>query len=947
MSGLNLPQEEERVLAFWERERIFVRSVDERPASNRYVFYEGPPTANGKPGIHHVLGRTFKDAIPRYKTMRGYRVERKAGWDTHGLPVELQVEKQLGISGKPQIETIVQGDVAASIAKFNALCRESVWQYKDEWERLTKRMGFWLDMEHPYVTLDTDYIESVWWILKQVWDKDLLYEDFKIVPYCTRCGTALSSHEVATGYDEVTDRSVYLKFPVIGRERTYLLAWTTTPWTLPGNVALAVNPDVTYSVFEHPSGERYILADDREAAVFGTAGHAKTPLTSDELLSMRYESLFTVPALVSDASYKVYPAGFVTTGDGTGIVHTAVMYGEDDFALGTAVGLPKHHTVDLDGNFTADVIGFAGKKAKDPVTEDELLAALSERELVFKEEPYTHTYPFCWRCATPLLYYGKRSWFIRMSALRDELIARNDTVRWVPDHLKDGRFGEWLREVKDWAISRDRYWGTPLPVWRCQDCDAKRCVGSIAELAEAAGAPVPSDLHRPGIDALTIPCQSCPGTMTRYPEVIDVWFDSGAMPFAQQHYPFEHADRIDAGQDFPADYIAEGIDQTRGWFYTLLAVATLLDRPAPYKAVVSLGLVLDKAGKKMSKSKGNIVDPWAAIDEFGIDPIRWYFYSVNQPADTKRFDPADIAQAVRKVFLPAWNMTEFLALHDANGRENDAEPSDAAAALDAWLGERRSQVIADVTLSLDAFDFFHATQSIRDYLTELSTWYVRLSRKRDDAQFAGELRTSLKTAALLLAPFTPFFAELLWERVRSDTDPVSVHLAAWPDSGHDRDGSLLAPMASAMALVERGRAVRAKLGIAVRQPLASFTFVGEADLAPGTAAIIAQELNVKQVLRTNAGDPSFDTVITPELKAEGLARELTRSIQQLRKDAGLQPTDPAAVTIAGPADDQDMLKTHIPGIEQTTDTVITFVNSDALPDDSATAGPFRLSLTRT
>ncbi len=921
--SFHLPTEEEQILAFWEKERIFERSVNERSADKPYVFYEGPPTANGKPGIHHILGRTFKDAIPRYKTMQGYRVERKAGWDTHGLPVELQVEKALGISGKPQIEAIVEGDVAASIAKFNALCRESVWQYKDEWERLTKRMGFWLDMDHPYVTLDTPYIESVWWILKQVWDKGLLYEDFKIVPYCTRCGTALSSHEVAAGYDEVTDRSVYLKFPVVGQEKTFLLAWTTTPWTLPGNVALAIHPTIEYGVYEHESGERYIVAVERAAAVFGANVPSKTPITTDQLLAMTYKPLFDVPSLQSDASYRVYPAEFVTTSDGTGIVHTAVMYGEDDFVLGTKLGLPKHHTVDLNGLFTADVSEFAGKKAKDPTTEDDIVQSLSARGLLFKEEPYSHTYPFCWRCSTPLLYYGKRSWFIRMSALREQLLERNATVQWVPDHLRDGRFGEWLREVKDWAISRDRYWGTPLPIWRCGSCDHALCVGSLDELKAVSASPVPDDLHRPQIDAVAISCPQCGDAMARYPEVIDVWFDSGSMPYAQHHYPFEHKELVDGGQAFPADYIAEGIDQTRGWFYTLLAIATLLDRPAPYKAVVSLGLVLDKAGKKMSKSKGNVVDPWEAIEAYGIDPIRWYFYSVNQPADTKKFDPAEIEQVVRKVFLLGWNVYQFLALKQSDTElTQDTEP--VFVTLDEWLHARMERCVREVTAALDRFDFFYATREIKEALTDLSTWYVRLSRKRTDERFVQELTGALRTISLLLAPFAPFFAELLWQRLRDASDPISVHLAGWPIVERSEHEYRLEEMSVVMRLVEQGRALRSKLGIPLRQPLASFTLVHAKDIEAELQSIIARELNVKAIRRSETGEPSYDTALTAELVAEGQVRELTRAIQQLRKEAGLQPGDRASVSLTGPSEALAAVRPYQPALEEATHAAITF-----------------------
>lgn len=920
-TGLHLPAEEEKILAFWEQEDIFRRSVNERPVDRQFVFYEGPPTANAKPAIHHVLGRTFKDAIPRYKTMQGFRVERKAGWDTHGLPVELQVEKALGISGKPQIEAIVAGDLSASIARFNQLCKESVWQHKEEWEKLTKRMGFWLDMSDPYVTFDRSYIESVWWVLKQAWDKELLYEDFRVVPYCYRCGTSLSSHEVALGYDEVTDRSVYIKFAVKGKERTYLLAWTTTPWTLPGNVALAINPSIAYSVFDDESGEHYILADEREAAVFGTTGHVKTAISADELLAMDYLPLFDIPALQTSTAYKVYPADFVTIGDGTGIVHTAVMYGEDDFALGSSVGLPKYHTVDLNGLFTDEVPGFGGRKAKDKDTEAEIINLLTGQGNILKEEAYTHTYPFCWRCSTPLIYYGKRSWFIRMSGLREQLLERNAGVRWVPEHLRDGRFGEWLREVKDWALSRDRYWGTPLPIWHCDSCDHKTCIGSFDELASHSGAAAPNDVHRPAIDEVTFACTACQsGTMHRYSEVIDVWFDSGAMPLAQQHYPFERKEVIESGRAYPADYIAEGIDQTRGWFYTLLAIATMLDLDAPYKTVVSYGHLLDKQGKKMSKSKGNVIDPWEAIAQYGIDPIRWYFYSVNQPADTKKFDPVEIEQSVRKVFLICWNMLSFLSLQEASTEERSDDIEPVFASLDRWLEQRTAHACSVVTESLNAYDFFHATRELRGFVTELSTWYLRLSRKRTDAQFQPAFRASLRTLALLMAPFAPFFAEMMWQRVKRDDDVVSVHLAEWPTNTVEVDDDVLHSMLRVQSIVERGRAVRSQIKINVRQPLASVKITLDGEIQPDQIEILKNELNVKNVEIAVVNDMNeieieYETTITEELRVEGLVREVTRAIQQLRKTAGLAPSDAALVSIVG---NSEQFAAFLPQIERMT-----------------------------
>ena len=926
--SFHLPSEEEKILTFWEKERIFERSLEERPSENPFVFYEGPPTANGKPAMHHVLGRTFKDAIPRYQTMRGKRVERKAGWDTHGLPVEIQVEKTLGISGKRQIENIVPGDVRASIAKFNDLCRESVWEYKDEWERLTKRMGFWLDLDHPYITFETSYIESVWWVIKQIWDKELLYEDFKVVPYCFRCGTALSSHEVAQGYDEVTDRSVYLKFPVIGKENTYLLAWTTTPWTLPGNVALAINPEVAYSIFEAETGEKYIFADARENAVFGNIGHQKQAISKAELLSLEYKPLFDIPALQGDTSYHVFAAPFVTTDDGTGIVHTAVMYGEEDFALGAEVGLPKHHTVDADGNFTDDVVGFAGRKAKDVKTESEIIDLLNQHGNILKEEACKHTYPFCWRCSSPLIYYAKRSWFIRMSSLREQLIDRNNGVEWVPKNLKDGRFGDWIREVKDWALSRDRYWGTPLPIWRCTSCGKQECFGSIQSLSERSMSTVPDDLHKPGIDEVKLSCAECDAAMERYPEVIDVWFDSGAMPFAQHHYPFENKSQMDTSDTlYPSDYIAEGIDQTRGWFYTLLAIATLLGRPAPYKVVVAYGHLLDKQGKKMSKSKGNVVNPWEMIEKFGMDPIRWYFYSVNQPGDTKKFDANEIDQVVRKTFLICWNMLSFLSLHESKQQEAVAERDSAYVLLDDWLRARSASVVQEVTKSLDAYDFFHATLAIRDYVNDLSTWYLRLSRKRTDAQFTTEFRIALRGLAGLFAPFAPFFAEMIWQKLRQKDDEISIHLTMWPRSVIDLDTSVLQSMAAVREIVEVGRAERSKASINARQPLVKADAIVRSQLSDGQIDLIKKELNVKHINvtveeRIESVEVTLDTTITAELQAEGMVRELTRAIQQLRKTAQLQPGDEAKILIWGEPSNMELVRAYLQVVGEATTTTI-------------------------
>lgn len=900
----NLPREEERILSFWLEQKIFERSVEARRDAAPFVFFEGPPTANGKPGIHHVIARAFKDVLPRYQTMRGRRVERRAGWDTHGLPVELQVEKELGISGKPQIENIVPGDKRASIAKFNELCRQSVWKYKGEFERFTSRMGFWIDMDQPYITYDPDYIESLWWILKSLWQKELLYQDFKVVPYCPRCGTSLSSHEVAQGYSEVTDQAVYVKFPVRGQSKTYLVAWTTTPWTLPGNVALAVSPSLKYGRYQNKkTGETYILADARKPEVLGEEDYVRSDITVDELTALTYEPLFQVEPLQSEQSYRVYEAEFVNADDGSGIVHTAVMYGEDDFALGTKVGLPKVHTVGEDGRFAEIVPELSGQFVKDLDTEKAIIHSLEERDLLHSQDGYTHTYPFCWRCKTPLLYYARSSWFIRMSELRTQLLEANGQIEWVPEHLRDGRFGEWLRDVKDWSLSRERYWGTPLPIWRCGNCTHRLCIGSREELAELAGS-VPDDLHRPYIDDCVFPCTQCAtGTMERYPEVIDVWFDSGAMPFAQWHYPFTEVSKqkIDGGEGYPADYIAEAIDQTRGWFYTLLAVATALGRPVPYRRVISMAHVLDKHGKKMSKSLGNVVDPMEVMASHGADPIRFYFYSVNQPSDPKRFNLDDVMTVTRKVFLILWNTYKFYEgrMNEERWAPSPTSVPDTHHILDGWLVERTNAVTRAVTASLDALDFFTATRELESYIQELSTWYLRLSRKRTDSGFLSTFHWALRQVALLLAPFAPFFAELLWQRVRTEGDVESVHLADWPAT-QSVDEVVLNGMNQVRSLVELGRAARAEAGIKLRQPLRRATVQG-AHITQGHEALLKDELNVKDVVQAGGDTVGIvlDTTLDDELRAEGLARDIVRAVQGLRKDAGLQPSQSAQVAIAG------------------------------------------------
>ncbi|MFH0805189.1 MAG: isoleucine--tRNA ligase [Patescibacteria group bacterium] len=889
------------VLAFWDREQVFQKTLAQTKGGKPFVFFEGPPTANGTPGIHHVLARAYKDVIARYKTMRSFFVERKAGWDTHGLPVEIQVEKELGISGKPEIEKY-------GIGEFNTKCRESVWKYKADLEAMTRKIGFWLDMEHPYMTYENSYIESLWWVIKQIWDKGLLYKSHKVVPHCPRCGTALSSHEVALGYKSVKENSVYVKFKVVGQENTYILSWTTTPWTLPGNVALAVGADIEY-VKVKAEDAVYIVAKAAAGALFGEMAILET-LTGQQLIGLAYEPLFDVQPLQSPASYKVYAADFVNTDEGTGIVHTAVMYGEDDYGLGEKVGLPKHHTVDLNGKFTADVPKWVGKFVKSKVVEQEIVTDLSERHLLLKQQEYEHDYPFCWRCGTPLLYYAKDSWFIAVTKVKEQLVASNETINWVPGYIKTGRFGEWLREVKDWAFSRERYWGTPLPIWECKQCGKKECLGSIEELIRRSSAPINRDqvdLHRPYVDGITLQCE-CGGTMDRVKDVVDVWFDSGCMPYAQWHYPFENKDRIDAGVSFPADFIAEGIDQTRGWFYTLLAVATLLGKPAPYRNVVCLNLVFDATGQKMSKSKGNIVDPFDIISRYGADALRWYLFTANQPGDAKLFDEKQLEDITKKQWLVLWNVLSFWKMYAGEPAAADLVTPESLHVLDRWAVSKVQQLTWQVTEQLDRYAVPEAGRAIADFIADLSTWYVRRSRSR--FKQPGQERTialhtlhyALRSVATLIAPFAPFIAEGLYRELgRTDAGPISIHLVPWPSMGAPKTADrTLEQMQVVRGCVELGHALRKERQLKVRQPLSQFIIIGQ-DLSPELTDIIRDEMNVQEVVQARelpsgtefisrehgALRVALDTTMTDELREQGVVREVVRHINAMRKDARL------------------------------------------------------------
>lgn len=921
---------EEQILAGWKEKNIFQKTLAQTSQGKRFVFFEGPPTANGLPHIGHVLARIFKDIICRYKTMRGFFVERKAGWDTQGLPVELEVEEQIGVSGKRDIEKF-------GIEKFNQACRESVWKYKAEWEKLTERIGYWLDLENPYITYEKSYIETLWWIFRKLWEKELLIKDYKVVPHCPRCETALSSHEVAQGYERVKENSVYLKFKVTSdkgqvTKGDYILSWTTTPWTLPGNVALTVKPDARYVILpENDKGERYIVAQERVGIISDYLGQELPAVTKSaqiiygsDLVGLEYEPLFpgAIPenAKGYENAYKVYAADFVTMADGTGVVHTAVMYGEDDYNLGQKVGLPKHHTVTSDGHFTADVPEFAGQYVKDKKTEEAIVESLKKRNLLYKEELYEHDYPYCWRCHSPLLYYAKDSWFIAMSKLREELLKNNEQINWVPEYIKHGRFGEWLNEIKDWAISRERYWGTPIPIWECGKCGQRECIGSYQELVDKTGSKEilsdSFDPHRPFIDAITWKCQ-CGGEMKRIAEVADTWFDSGSMPFAQWHYPFENKERIDKGVSFPADYIAEAIDQTRGWFYTLLAVSTALgyDIP-PYQNDICLGHVLDAKGLKMSKHLGNVVNPWDAIQEFGIDPIRWYLFTVNQPGEYKRFDPEGIREVVRKNFILLWNVVNFYLLFHPPKNPPALEPAKSHV-LDRWITARLHELTETVTIGLDRYQVISAARPVNDFIADLSTWYVRRSRERfkgDDQPAAVQtLGYVLNELAKLLAPFTPFLAEAIYRQIGGQKE--SVHLEAWPEKSlSEADRVLLSNMVLVRQIVELAHAARAEKNLKVRQPLASLA-ISAKTIAPELSAVLKDEVNVFEIkfvktlpegngwIQKKSGETAIalETNLTPELTDLGLVRELVRQINNLRKQLRLTRQDTICLGLdAGP-----------------------------------------------
>jgi len=957
---------EEKILRLWKDNNVFERSVAARRGAPRFVLYEGPPTANGSPGIHHVLSRIFKDIIPRYKAMKGYYTPRIAGWDTHGLPVELEVERELGFSGKAQIEEY-------GIDKFNARCRESVFSYLKEWEAMTERIAFWIDLEHPYITMENSYIETVWWAIKQMWDRGLVYQGYKVTPHCPRCGTSLSSHEVALGYqDDVEDPSVYIKFKVVKgslagsevRERlsklflekpAYFLAWTTTPWTLPGNTALAVDANAEYAVMERD--EDYLILADALCERVGLEGYRVVErLMGSDLVGVglnngiEYEPLYnpykfgierrrfqtsvgegahlTLQLQEPDEklTYRLTDAFFVSLEEGTGIVHVAPAYGEVDYDLGIANRLDFVHTVDLQGN----VIGnypFSGLFVKDadPLILDDLKA----RGLLFRSETIRHTYPFCWRCEMPLLYYAKQTWYIRTTAVKESLIGGNSQINWYPEHIKYGRFGDWLQNNVDWAFSRERYWGTPLPVWCCESCGNYDCIGSVEELKgkpDVTGFKESLDLHRPFVDEITYNCPQCQGRMKRVPEVIDCWFDSGAMPVAQYHYPFENDTMLEDGR-FPADYICEAVDQTRGWFYSLHAISTLLFNRPCFQNVICLGHILDAKGEKMSKARGNVVEPSAVIDKYGADALRWYFFTGSPPGNVRRFSEKLVAEAARRFLLTLWNVYSFFVTY-ANIDHFTPGSGEALvyqSELDKWIISELNQLITDVDSALDSYNPTEAGRKIEGFVDDLSNWYVRRSRRRfwkseNDADKLSAYTTlyeCLVTLSKLLAPLTPFLAEEIYQNLVCSVFPEapdSVHLADFPVADMTKiDERLSADTKLVMKVSSLGRAARSKAGIKVRQPLAkvevSVADSKEQESLERLKPQILEELNIKDlkfdgmlevakldghgyVVSSEGGNAvAVPTEISPELQAEGLAREIVHRLQIMRRSAGFDIAD--------------------------------------------------------
>ena len=882
--NLDFVEREKKTEKFWKDNDIFEKSMESRKQGPTYTFYDGPPTANGKPHIGHVLTRVIKDMIPRYRTMKGYMVPRKAGWDTHGLPVELEVEKLLGLNGKEQIEEY-------GMEPFIKKCKESVWKYKGMWEDFSGTVGFWADMDNPYVTYDDNFIESEWWALKNIWDKKLLYKGFKIVPYCPRCGTPLSSQEVAQGYKSVKERSAIVRFKVVG-EDAYFLAWTTTPWTLPSNVALCVNPNDTYCKVKAADGYTYYMAEALLDTVLGKlatedekAYEVLETMKGADLENKEYEPLYDCAKAIADKQRKkgffVTCDTYVTMSDGTGIVHIAPAFGEDDANVGRKYDLPFVQLVNDKGQLTDDT-PYAGLFVKD--ADPKVLVDLDKRGQLFDAPKFEHDYPHCWRCDTPLIYYARESWFIKMTEVKDKLVANNNTVNWIPKSIGEGRFGNWLENVQDWGISRNRYWGTPLNIWECCDCGCQESIGSRAELAERSGNPdnAKVELHRPYIDEVTFKCKECGGTMKRVPEVIDCWFDSGAMPFAQHHYPFENKDLFE--QQFPADFISEAVDQTRGWFYSLMAESTLLFDKAPYKNVIVLGHVQDENGQKMSKSKGNAVDPFEALGQYGADAIRWYFYTNSAPWLPNRFHGKAVQEGQRKFMGTLWNTYAFYVLYAEIDQFDPTKYTlnyDKLSVMDKWLLSKLNTMVKSVDDNLANYRIPEAARALDDFVDDMSNWYVRRSRERfwakdmpqDKINAYMTLYTALVTVSKAAAPMIPFMTEDIYQNIVKNVDataPESIHLCDFPEVNEAFiDKELEENMENVLEVVVMGRACRNASGIKNRQPIGKMMVKAEFDLSEFYKEIIEDELNVKTVEFTDDVSAFTSYSFKPQLKTVG------------------------------------------------------------------------------
>ena len=883
-TNLNFVEREQKTLDFWKENKIFEQSIEEKEGKPVYTFYDGPPTANGQPHIGHVLTRVIKDMIPRYQTMKGHKIIRKAGWDTHGLPVELEVEKLLGIDGKEQIEEY-------GLDPFITKCKESVWKYKGMWEEFSGKVGFWADMDDPYVTYHNEFIESEWWALKKIWDKELLYKGFKIVPYCPRCGTPLSSHEVAQGYKQVKERSAVVRFKVIG-EDAYFLAWTTTPWTLPSNVALCVNPDERYCKVKAADGYTYYMAEALLDSVLGKLADEENGTPAYEVLEnyvgtdlehKEYEPLYECAANAATQQKKkghfITCDSYVTMSDGTGIVHIAPAFGEDDANVGRNYDLPFAQFVDGKGNMTEDT-PFAGLFVKD--ADPKVLVDLDSRGLLFDAPKFEHDYPYCWRCDTPLIYYARDTWFVKMTAVREDLIANNNKVNWIPESIGKGRFGDWLKNVQDWGISRNRYWGTPLNIWECE-CGKRHAIGSIAELKEmSSNCPEDIELHRPYIDEVTIACPDCGKEMHRVPEVIDCWFDSGAMPFAQWHYPFENEDIFK--ENFPADFISEAVDQTRGWFYSLMAISTLIFNEAPYKNVIVLGHVQDKDGQKMSKSKGNAVDPMEALNKYGADAIRWYFYTNSAPWLPNRFHEDAVIEGQRKFMGTLWNTYAFYVLY---ANIDDFDPTkysldyDKLTVMDKWLFSKLNTVVKAVDENLGNYRIPEAARAMSEFVDDMSNWYVRRSRERfwakgmeqDKINAYMTLYTALVTISKVAAPMIPFMTEDIYQNLVMSVDktaPKSIHLCDFPVCDEKFvDDELETAMDEVLKIVVLGRAARNSANIKNRQPIGNMYVKADKELSDFYKEIIEDELNVKAVTFKDDVSEFSSYSFKPQLKTVG------------------------------------------------------------------------------